>query len=95
MSHTPPQTAKKKRDKTSHVLSFKGRETGGESQQRFIQSFLKLLISLRCCGSTHPTQTHVVAALLQIQGLQELLHSLRNGTHVHKHTHTHTHTHTL
>lgn len=51
---------------------------------------LKLFIDLRCGGITHPAQTHVVAALLQIQGLQELLHSLSKGTHLHKHTHTHT-----
>lgn len=28
--------------------------------------------------STHPAQPHVVAALLQLQGLQQLLHCLQN-----------------
>lgn len=53
---------------------------------------LKLFIDLTCGGITHPAQTHVVAALLQIQGLQELLHCLGKGTHEHNHYHTHTHT---
>lgn len=34
---------------------------------------------------THPTQTHVVAALLQVQGLQQLLHSLGKDIHEQKH----------
>lgn len=35
-----------------------------------------------CCGSsgTHPTQSHVIAALLQVQGLQQLLYRLETHT---------------
>lgn len=31
------------------------------------------------CDSTHPTQPHVVAALLELQGLQQLLHGLETN----------------
>ena len=44
--------------------------------------------------STHPAQPHVVAALLQVQGLQKFLHSLKRRTHIYTLTKKHTHTRT-
>lgn len=32
--------------------------------------------------ATHPAQPHLVAALLQLQGLQQLLHSLQKAEQV-------------
>lgn len=89
LKDTHPQTASviKKKELCTTALwwEFQNRRRAIHSKCLF-NTFLKLFICLWCVGITHPAQTHVVTALLQIQGLQKLLYSLSKCIHAHKHT---------
>lgn len=70
---------KKKSCAAALLLRFKEERNWQWFKAKGLRRNIKL-----ACFLTHPTQTHVVAALLQIQRLQQLLHSLGKDVQQHQ-----------